>query len=122
MEPLQFFLESPSVSHVDASVKAQIKQHVGKGLCSAYRQALIDILSFWEKSRMSLRRINKGRLGSDQTSDRTDELANVYHQHWLDVCALGHILKELEITDLTEYVELRDLIISKKEAHETVSP
>ena len=127
LEPLQRFLESHSVAAcVGEDVKGHIKTHVARRVCVAYRQALEDILSFWEKSRMSLRRLNKGRLAvSSETSGESgkgDELSSVYHQHWLDVCAFGQIVKDYAADNLSEYTELRDLIISKREAYENPPP
>ena len=127
LEPLQHFLEFHSVaSYVAEDVKGHIKTHVARRVCVAYRQALEDILSFWEKSRMSLRRLNKGRLTvSAETSGesgKADELSSVYHQHWLDVCAFGQIVKDCAAANLSEYTELRDLIISKREAYENPPP
>eukprot|EP00210_Caulerpa_lentillifera_P009310 g8874.t1 len=117
LDPLRLFLNSP---HVRVDIKSEVKLSVGKGVCKAYRQALVDVLGLWEKSRMSLKRINKNRLTpaaatSEQDGSNPTELGNVYQQHWLDVSAFGQVLLELELPPLTEYTELKDLIISKKE-------
>lgn len=117
-------MSSNTISNaIDEPLKTRIKLDTGKGVCEAYRHALMDILSFWEKSRMSLRRINKGRMGSaagsESSSNAKDELANIYHQHWLDICAFGQVLKEYEIPQTEAFVELRDLIISKKESQDS---
>lgn len=114
LDPLRLFLDSPNTRQ---EVKSKIKISVVKGVCVAYRQALVDVLSLWEKSRMSLRRINKNRLtpATEGESSSSTELGNVYQQHWLDVSAFGQVLTDLELPPLTEYTELKDLIISKKE-------